>query len=75
MSGVELGRRKLGPAGWAIIDQATGRELGRYGGRPGDRWAENLVTGEVVTEDSACSAGLVRSLLERSIREALESDA
>jgi hypothetical protein len=60
-------RRKVGPAAYEVVE-ADGTVLGRYGGRPGDRWAD-LADGSPVVEGSRCSATTVRSILERTARE------
>lgn len=61
-------RRKVGPAAYEVTDTETGQVLGTYGGREGARWA-TTASGTIVTQDSAISAGTVRSLLERAARE------
>lgn len=64
-------RHKVGPAAYEVRD-ADGTVLGRYGGRVGARWAD-LADGTTIVEDSPCSAGTVRSILEHAAREAREA--
>lgn len=56
--------RRVGPAASDVI-AANGVVLGRYGGRPGQRWAYTVVGTELDIEDSPLSVRTLRSLIER----------
>lgn len=56
-----LTRRRVAPSTWSLVD-ATGTEVGRYGGRTGDRWAQ-LADGTIVTEHTRASAATVLGVL------------
>ena len=64
-------RRRRGPSQWQLLD-ANGKVVGQYGGRAGDRWAENLRDGRIVTEGTAASASTVLGVLLADLRRQAE---
>ena len=58
----ETKTRKVGPGGFEITERKTGKVLGRYGGRDGDKWAETA-DGETLTEGTRASVGVLKSLI------------
>jgi len=60
--------KRLAAGGFEIIDKATGVSLGRYGGREGDKWADDN-EGNTITEGTRVSVDTLQGLIIQKAQE------
>lgn len=54
--------KRIAAGNFELIDKATGKALGRFGGRDGWKWAQ-LMDGTMITEDSVVSVAGIKRLI------------